>query len=90
MEPDIYTRLVHQEHLVPLTFLNPKMDAAVLGIMRTIPKDLLGSLVLSIAVNTTVSNKGGNSDPSKARNGSDIELHFEYVEIADEIILTIF
>jgi hypothetical protein len=48
----IYTESMNQTHLAALALLDPKVDATILGIVGTIPEDLLGSLILSVAVNS--------------------------------------
>lgn len=47
----IYTESTNQTHLAAPALLHPKVDASILGIVSTIPEDLLGSFILSISVN---------------------------------------
>jgi hypothetical protein len=48
----VSTESTTQAHLAALALLDPKVDATILGVMGTIPEDLLGSLILSVAVNS--------------------------------------
>lgn len=44
--------MISRDYLAALALLNPEVDAGILGIVRTVPENLLGSLVLAVAINS--------------------------------------